>query len=396
MTKRRKRLTDLQVAALPVRTKTYFHSDEEMSGHYIRTTAGGAKSYVAIARDPNGKQVLSTIGSVEHLKIDEARERGRTVIRRIKDGLPAKEKPAPEPDSYAAVADNWLTREIEKKNLITEREIKRVLSKYILPTFGDRPFTAIKRSDISALMDKIEDRHGPRMADVVLSNMRAIADWYAKRDDNYVTPFVRKMRRSTAKPRDRILTDAEIKSMWEQTGETGTWGAFLRMLLLTAQRADVVRKMRWSDLHDDNGLIWTIPVIERAKGTAGRLRLSDLAVDIIRQQPRIADNPFVFAGARSDGPFAIGKMHRQFSSRNGWTFHDLRRTARSLLTRLRIERDVAEAVLGHRLTGVQAVYDRHDYFEEKGHALAALANLITEIVHGTPDKVITLRQAVRR
>jgi integrase len=394
--KRRKRLTDLQVAALPVRPKTYFHSDEEMAGHYVRITARGARSYVAIARGPNGKQVLSTIGSIEHFKIDEARERARTVIRRIKDGLPAKDIPPPQPDSYAAVADNWLKREIEKKNLITEREVKRVLNKYVLPAFGDRPFTAIKRSDISALMDKLEDRNGPRMADVALSQMRAISDFHAKRDDNYISPFVRKMRRSTSKPRDRILSDAEIKTMWQRTEEAGTWGAFLRILLLTAQRSEVVRTMRWSDLHDDNGsLIWTIPLVERAKGTAGRLRLSGLARQVIERQPQIADNDFVFAGSRSNGPFAIGITHRRFSNRDSWILHDLRRTARSLLTRLRIDRDVAEAVLGHRLVVVQAVYDRHDYFDEKAHALAALANLITEILDGTPHKVITLRQAVR-
>lgn len=398
MAARRKSLTDRMVAHLPVRPKTYVHADEEMAGHFVRIMPSGVKSFVAVARNPIGKQVWSTIGSIEHFKIDEARDRARAIIRRIKDGLPAKDVPPPTPDSYAAVANNWLERDIKKKKLITHREIERVLAKYILPAFGDRPFTSIKRKDISQLMDRIEDRNGPRMADVVLSNMRAIADWYAKRDDDYVSPFVRKMRRSTAKPRDRILTDDEIRAMWKQTGQLGTWGAFLRVLLLTAQRSQVVRTMRWADLHDDGGsLVWQIPSVERAKGTAGRLRLPDLAVGIIRQQPRIADNDFVFAGSRSDGPFAVGKTHRNFSKpkEGGWTFHDLRRTARSLLTRLRIDRDVAEAVLGHQLKGVEGVYNRFDFFDEKAHALAALANLIGDIINGAPDKVIPIRQAVR-
>jgi integrase len=392
---RRKRLTDLQVASLPVRSTAYFHADPEMTGHYVRVTPGGARSFCAVARDPRGRQIWSTIGSAEILKIDEARELARTAIRRIRDGLPAKEKPPALPDSYAAVADNWFRREVEKKNLITQREIKRILQSHILLALGDRPFTEIKRSDVSKLLDKIEDRSGPRMADVVLSYMRSIADWYAKRDDDYVTPFVRKMRRSTAKPRDRILTDDEIRSLWRDADDLGTSGAFIKTLLLTGQRSDVVRTMRWDDLSGEGGqLVWTIPSRERAKGTAGRLKLSALAVDIINGQPRIADNPFVFAGSRTDGPMAIGRTHRRVGdpSNGGWRLHDLRRTHRSLLSRCGINRDVAESVLGHRLIGVEGIYNRFDYFDEKAHALAALAKLITEIIDGTPDKVITLRR----
>src|SRR5262245_50471984 len=122
MTTRRKRLTDLQVASLPIRAKSYFQTDPEMSGHYVRITPGGAKSFVAVARDPRGKQVWATVGSAELLKIDEARELARKAVRRIKDGLPPKDTTPPLPDSYAAVADNWFKREIEKKNPLTKYE----------------------------------------------------------------------------------------------------------------------------------------------------------------------------------------------------------------------------------------------------------------------------------
>jgi integrase len=393
---RRKRLTDLQLAALPIRPKAYFHADPEMSGHYIRITPGGAKSFCAVARDPYSKQVWSTVGSANLLKVDEARELARKAILRIKNGLPAKDTPPSKPDSYAAVAENWMQREMVKKT--TRREIERVIRSYILPTFGDRPFTSIRRSEISALMDQIEDKHGPRMADVALSYMKVIADWYAKRDDDFVSPFVKKMRRSTSKPRDRVLTDDEIRTFWSGTTTAGTWGNFLRMLLLTCQRSEVVRTMRWENLStaDDGSMVWTIPQAERAKGTAGKLKLAALAVEIIKMQPHIADNDFVFAGSRSNGPFAIGKTQRSLGnpSKGGWRFHDLRRTARSLLARCGINRETAERCLGHQLKGVEGIYNRFDYFEEKGHALAALAKLIEEIISGTPAKVVPIRRTV--
>jgi integrase len=395
MTTRRKRLTDLHVTALPIRAKSYFHVDPEMNGHYIRITPNGAKSFVATARDPYGKQVWSTLGGIELLKIDEARELARTAIRRIKEGLPAKATPPARPDSYASVAANWLTREVAKKKLITQPEIERVLKKYVLPTLGERPFTAIKRSHISVLLDKIEDKHGARQADVALAYMRCIADWYAKRDDDYASPFVKNMKRNEGKPRDRILDDNEIRIMWKQAGAAGTLGAFVKMLLLLGQRRETVRHMRWDDLSDSN--VWTIPQAERGKGNAGALKLPGLAVDIIRAQPKIADNPFVFASAQTDGPVSIGNVQRQLRNPaiRGWRLHDLRRTSRSLLARAGINREIAERVLGHKLVGVEGIYNRFDYFEQKGHALAALANLIEGIIDGHPDKVVPIRQVAR-
>jgi Phage integrase central domain/Arm DNA-binding domain/Phage integrase family len=393
---RRKRLTDLQVAALPIRPKAYFHADPEMGGHYIRITPGGARSFCAVARDPYGKQIWSTVGRSDLLRIDEARELARKAIRRINDGLPPKEVAPVLPDSYADVATNWLKREVEKKQPITRREIERVLQKYVLPAFGDRPFTSIKRSDVSRFLDKIEDRNGSRMADICLSYMKVIADWYSQRDDNFVSPFVKKMRRHQTKSRERILDDEEIKTMWAQASEAGSYGAFVKLCLLTAQRREIVRCMRWSALADN---VWSIPTIERAKGTAGKLKLPQIAIEIIRAQPQIAGNDYVFAGSRCDGPMAIGRAVEtrlgNMATENRWSLHDLRRTARSLLTRCRVDRDVAEAVLGHKLRGVEAVYNRHEFFDEKAHALAALANLIEEIINGSPDKVVPIRHAVR-
>jgi integrase len=202
------------------------------------------------------------------------------------------------------------------------------------------------------------------------------------------------MKRSTSKPRDRILNDAEIKILWKHAGEAGTFGSLTKMLLLTGQRREVVQHMRWDELESG---IWSIPQVERAKGTAGKLKLPRLALSIINAQPRIGDNPFVFASTRTDGPVAFGALQKQLGNPDikGWTLHDLRRSCRSLLARCGINREISERVLGHAIQGIEGTYNRFDYFEEKGHALAALANLIEGIIDGTPDKVIPIRQAAR-
>jgi integrase len=74
----------------------------------------------------------------------------------------------------------------------------------------------------------------------------------------------------------------------------------------------------------------------------------------------------------------------------GWTLHDLRRTARSLMSRASVSADVAERCLGHVISGVRGTYDRHAYFDEKKRAFEALAALIDRIVNPPADNVVSL------
>ena len=74
---RRKTLSDIGVAALKPRAARYTEPDPELRGHYIRVTPTGSKSFVAVARDPAGKQVWATIDSTDKITIDEAREKAR-------------------------------------------------------------------------------------------------------------------------------------------------------------------------------------------------------------------------------------------------------------------------------------------------------------------------------
>src|SRR5262245_13385274 len=160
--RRRRRLNDEQVRALKVRAVRYTMPDPEMVGHYVRITPTGAKSFVAVARDPYGKQVWHTLGPAGRLTIAQAREQAREAIRRIEAGESATEPPPPPADSFQSVAENWLRRHVEAKGLRTRYEIERRLNKYVLPHWRDRPFTGIRRSDVARLLDFIEDKHGAR------------------------------------------------------------------------------------------------------------------------------------------------------------------------------------------------------------------------------------------
>lgn len=99
----RKTLTDRGVAALKSRAKSYTFPDPEMRGHYVRVQPTGAKSFVALTRDPYGKQVWYTTGNADVLRIDEARDRAREAVRRIKAGLPPAEPAPVKPDTFKHV-----------------------------------------------------------------------------------------------------------------------------------------------------------------------------------------------------------------------------------------------------------------------------------------------------
>ena len=172
----RKTLTDRGVATLKSRRQRYAFPDPELRGHYVRVQPSGAKSFVTVARDPYGKQVWTNIGAADVLNIDEARDKAREAIKRIKAGKPAVEPPPVKPDSFKAVAEAWLQRHVAKKKLRTQTEIERCLNKYVYPHWADRDFIGIKRSDITALLDRVEDHHGTRQADAVMARLRGIAN----------------------------------------------------------------------------------------------------------------------------------------------------------------------------------------------------------------------------
>ncbi|MCH7543266.1 MAG: DUF4102 domain-containing protein, partial [Proteobacteria bacterium] len=158
---RRKILTDNMIKKLKPGPKRLTLPDPELRGHYLRVTPTGAKSYVAVAREPHGKQIWATLGTADVLTIDESREKAREAIKRIKDGLDPFEPPPVPPDSFKAVAENYLERHVRAKGLRSQDEIERILERNIYPTWKDRDFESIRRGDVARLLDMLQDFNGP-------------------------------------------------------------------------------------------------------------------------------------------------------------------------------------------------------------------------------------------
>jgi integrase len=290
-----------------------------------------------------------------------------------------------------------MRRHVEAKRLRSKRAIASALNAHIVPAWSGRGFASIRRADVAKLLDRVEDKAGPVAADFVLSIVRNICNWHATRHDDYSSPIVKGMRRSkpTERARDRILSDDELRTVWKQAEDAGLFGAYIRVLLLTAQRREKVAAMRWEEIAPEG--TWSIQREGREKGNARELALPESAIAIIKSIPRIGDNPFVFAGRCNKHMSGYSKAKADFDSKcksvGHWQLHDLRRTARSLMSRVGVRPDIAERVLGHAIKGVEGIYDRHAYREEKAFALKALAGLIEQIVNPA-DNITPMRRAL--
>jgi integrase len=349
---------------------------------------GGSKTF-RVMTYRNGKPRTKKLGTYPATTVKAAREQARAYFEN-----PQKFDAEASVGSFKEVADNWFKRHVETNGLRSQAEIERQLNKYVHPKWKDRTFLEIRRRDVNELLDHVADNHGRSQADGVLAIVRHIMGWHQSRDENYTSPIVKGMRRNKPVARARILADDEIRSLWKACSNSDeTFGALLKVALLTAQRRDKVATMMWNDFKDGE---WTIRVERREKGTAGKLKLPAMALEIVEKQPRIAGNPYVFPGR---GKIAFNsfsqrkaELDEKLSDMDPWVIHDLRRTARSLLSRAGVRPDISERVLGHAIAGVEGVYDRHSYDAEKADALKRLAGLVGRIVNPPKDRVVQLQR----
>jgi integrase len=371
----------------PESGRIYFW-DESLPGFGVMITAAGHRSYVVQYR-ADGRSYRMKIGDTRHLQLDVARREAKAFLGDVaRGGNPLAEKrraASAAENTLEAVARRYLKH--ESGRLRSVPVWMSTLERLVFPKIGARPIDELRRSEIVAVLDAIAEESGPVQSDRVLSVLRAVMNWHARRADDFKSPLVARMGRVRAKDvaRDRILTDHEIQAIWNATETVRPFNALVRFLLLTGARRDEAGKMRRGEIEGD---LWKLPA-ERNKTKQDCERpLSSATQAVLLTLPNLGEMVFSFDGVRPVG--GLSRLKRELdraSGATGWRLHDLRRTARSLMSRAGVNSDIAERCLGHAIGGVRGIYDRHRYIEEMRAAFEALAALIARIVDPQPNVV---------
>ena len=256
-------------------------------------------------------------------------------------------------------------------------EISRILKREIV----GRSVHDVTRRDVIELVSEIVDRGAPVAANKTLQMAKTFFSWCARRAIIDRSPCEGVKQPTREVPRDRVLTDDELSRVIKAARQIGgPYGGIVELLALTAQRREEVAQMTWDEL-DLEKQVWTIPGTRTKNGKPHIVHLSDAAIRAIEARPRTG--ALVFATA--DRPFrnfvhAKPKLDKK-AGVSGWRLHDLRRTAISGMARLGVAPHVADKILNHTsgtISGVAAVYQRHEFMAERKQALDAWARHVGE------------------
>lgn len=374
------RLTRKSVATLSLpKGKPYLIVwDDELPGFGIRLNPTN-RTWVLQYR-LRGKSRRETIGRVETVSIELARDTAKKTLARIHLGEDPRadrlKADARRTLTFGPLCDRYLKSIQARLKPRYFLEVRRHLKKD-WAALSALPISDITRALVAAELERISQDNGPIAANrarAALSAFFAYALGMGLAEQN---PVVGTIKPGDEVKRDRVLTDVEFTAIWKAAGDHD-YGRILRLLMLTGQRRDEVGGMRWSEVNLDTG-IWTI-LSERTKNRrAHEVPLSETALQILRKAPRVLDRDLVFGAGKggfsgwSKAKMELGEVLSQAGkSLMPWRLHDIRRTVATGMANLGVAPHVVEAILNHisgSRAGVAGIYNRATYRDEKRDAV---------------------------
>jgi intergrase/recombinase len=406
-TQMRKQITKRVVDALQPNASV---ADSEVRGFVARRLPTGTVSYGLRYTDKlTRKRRWLPLGLHGRLTPDEARRLARKAAGLVADGkdpLKLRQSSIAEALQTASektindLLDSFLTDYVDQKKLRTGREIRSALERLVRPTIGKKSVRQITRRDIVEMCDAVANSKSDRQADLVLAYVRKAFNWYSSRsDEDFISPISPGM--SRLKPREsmrqRVLSDDEIRDVWAALNHVHpAYAAVLRGLLYSGARLTEIGSLAYNEITSEAIII---PGERVKSGAAHAIPLTPALRNVIdsrreNEKPK-KDARYVFWGRKNGKkPFqgwssqkekldaAIQKIRlkRRAEPMPPWRHHDLRRTARTLMSRAGIQSDIAERILGHSIPGIRKVYDIYDYFREKRDALVLYQEFLDRII----------------
>lgn len=378
-------LTDI---ALRKATKGQILRDNGLEFRFFEDGKAGVR-FIGRVRGSNQRIAIS-LGRYPGVSLQAARKLGEAHRRHCEEGSDPRhvrqEKAAQDQKNVGLLLEAYLgTLTDNRQRTVAD---KRSTLQPALKELKDRPVSKVTKADIAKLLDAYAQKPAARRK--LFSYLSHFLGWCQDRD--LVAENVCRQIRApkAADPKERVLTEAEIAALMNVEGSL--WGTMLKLVLLTGQRGGEVCKMRREELDLEAG-VWTIPSATMKQGRAHRVPLSAAAVGILRGRlEKLGDDwgPYVFgAGSKGAKPYngrsnGMEEVHR-LTQTAGWSGHDCRRTATTLMQKLGISREVRMRVTGHAppRDGASS-YEHYDFEPEAFAAVEKLAAEIDRIRHSAP------------
>ena len=397
----RVKLTAAKIRTLSTEQDDELFLDETLPGFAVRVRATGAKAfayYYKIAGMTRRCRIGTVSANVTDAEVAAARKTAKTLAAQVQlGGDPAVErqqKIEQATDTFGKLVEKYLEFQKSQVRESTLAEIKRHLEAHAKP-LHKTPLHAVNQKAVTDRLNVIAKDSGDVAANRVRANMSAMFGWAMGEGLVKLNPVTHTNKRKET-PRDRVLTDDELRIIWNATGAEH-FGVIVKVLLLTGQRRNEIAGLRWDEIDFDEGII-TLPTSRTKNDDRHTIPMSDTVHDLLKGVERKDGRPFVF-GYR-DNPFSgfskskieldktTGKMER-------WTLHDLRRTAVTGMAELGIEPHYIEAIVNHKTghkSGVAGIYNRAQYAPHKAAALTRWADHVAAIVASKKSNVTPIKK----
>ena len=366
-------------------------------GLSVRVTTNGMIAFQYRYRF-NGKPRRLTIGEYGVITLKEARDLAQEARKELSlgnDPIVIKQMLLERSSAKLTVSEcihEWVSSPQSQK-LVKLESWKRAFDRHVIPVVGKMIVDDMTVSHWRPVFKRMRDNGAATMATMMLSKLKQVLSYcirMGKICNNSLSELRSEDVGEKVKQVKRYLSDKEISLFWKSIDETkmATQNKlFIRILLLTGCRGVELRLAKKSDFDLDNN-IWHVPAEISKTREAFNRGISNFAVLLLKDAFSLYPSysqAFPPASIQEDRPMAASvllQMAKQVGFKMGssdWTTHDLRRTAKTKMGELGILPHVSEKILGHKLAGILAVYDRYEYIKEQIEAANILSDHIVQL-----------------
>jgi integrase len=383
------RLTKSTIDALPTPASDLVYWDAGCPGFGVKVTPKGRKVFVVLYRTGGGGSRLRkfTIGPHGRVTLHQARVAAQKIFAAKLEGRdPAAEKREAKrrvvADRVEDLLETFIAQRLSQNR--SAAEISSLLRREVGKAWNGKSIHEITKRDVVEVISAIEQRGAPVAANKALKSIKTFLRWCVGRAVLDQSPAEGVPLPSKEVARDRVLDDNELAHVILAARKIGEpYGGIVEFLALTGQRREEVAGLRWEEL-DLAQRVWTLPKSRTKNAKAHVVHLSEQSIAVLQRTDQ--RGPYVFSqlGTKPFPEFSRAKRRLdQLSGVTGWRLHDLRRTCVSGMARLGIAPHVADKILNHQsgtISGVAAVYQRHEFLSERQEALERWGIHIAQIV----------------